>query len=161
MEKTGLTERSYVSEDSQWHTQDTIQMDMVNLTEEEISGIGVSYYLNGKVYGTPDIKIITGIRRSGKSKLIQAYIEYLKSHFENINIISIDFMDLAYEEIKEYHAMHSYAEKHYQEGKTNYLLVDEVQMCPKFELAINSLYSKGKYDIYVIGSNAFLLRSFL
>ena len=107
--------------------------------------------------GTPDIKIITGIRRSGKSKLMQAYIEYLKSHFENINIIFIDFMDLAYEEIREYHALHAYAEEHYQAGKTNYLFVDEVQMCPKFELAINSLYSKGKYDIYVTGSNAFLL----
>ena len=107
--------------------------------------------------GTPDIKIITGIRRSGKSKLMQAYIAYLKNNFENINIIFIDFMDLAYEEIKEYHALHSYVEEHYQEGKTNYLFVDEVQMCPKFELAINSLYSKGKYDIYVTGSNAFLL----
>ena len=99
--------------------------------------------------GTPDIKIITGIRRSGKSKLMQAYIAYLKSNFENINIIFIDFMDLAYEEIKEYHALHAYVEEHYQEGKTNYLFVDEVQMCSKFELAINSLYSKGKYDIYV------------
>ena len=107
--------------------------------------------------GTPDIKIITGIRRSGKSKLMQAYIAYLKSNFENINIIFIDFMDLAYEEIKEYHALHAYVEEHYQEGKTNYLFVDEVQMCPKFELAINSLYSKGKYDIYVTGSDAFLL----
>ena len=107
--------------------------------------------------GTPDIKIITGIRRSGKSKLMQAYIAYLKSNFENINIIFIDFMDLAYEEIKEYHALHAYVEEHYQEGKTNYLFVDEVQMCPRFELAINSLYSKGKYDIYVTGSNAFLL----
>ena len=107
--------------------------------------------------GTPDIKIITGIRRSGKSKLMQAYIEYLKSHFENINIIFIDFMDLAYEEIREYHALHAYVEEHYQAGKTNYLFVDEVQMCPKFELAINSLYSKGKYDIYVTGPNAFLL----
>ena len=116
-------------------------------------------YLNRivELNGTPDIKIITGIRRSGKSKLMQAYIEYLKSHFENINIIFIDFMDLAFEEIKEYHALHAYVENHYQAGKTNYLFVDEVQMCPKFELAINSLYSKGKYDIYVTGSNAFLL----
>ena len=107
--------------------------------------------------GTPDIKIITGIRRSGKSKLMQAYMEYLKNHFEDINIIFIDFMDLAYEEVKEYHALHRYVEDRYQTGKTNYLFVDEVQMCPKFELAINSLYSKGKYDIYVTGSNAFLL----
>lgn len=106
---------------------------------------------------TPDIKIITGIRRSGKSELMRAYIEYLKSHFENINIIFVDFMDLAYEELKEYHALHAYVEEHYQEERTNYLFVDEVQMCPKFELAINSLYSKGKYDIYVTGSNAFLL----
>ena len=52
--------------------------------------------------GTPDIKIITGIRRSGKSKLMQAYMEYLQQNFENINIIFIDFMDLAYEEMKEY-----------------------------------------------------------
>ena len=107
--------------------------------------------------GTPDIKIITGIRRSGKSKLMQAYIEYLRANCENINIIFIDFMDLEFEEFKEYHALHSYVEQHYVAGKTNYLFVDEVQMCPKFELAINSLYSKGKYDIYVTGSNAFLL----
>lgn len=103
---------------------------------------------------TPDIKIITGIRRSGKSKLMQAYIEYLKKNFEDINIIFIDFMDLAFEEIKEYHALHSYVEERYQAGKSNYLFVDEIQMCPKFELAINSLYSKSKYDIYVTGSNA-------
>lgn len=92
--------------------------------------------------GTPDIKIITGIRRSGKSKLMQAYIEYLKSHVDNCNIIYIDFMDLAFEEIKEYHALHAYVEAQYQANKTNYLFVDEVQMCPQFELAINSLYAK-------------------
>ena len=116
-------------------------------------------YLNRiiELNGTPDIKIITGIRRSGKSKLMQAYMEYLKSHFENINIIFIDFMDLSYENIKEYHALHSYVEEHYEAEKTNYLFVDEVQMCPDFELAVNSLYSKGKYDIYITGSNAFLL----
>ena len=116
-------------------------------------------YLNRiiELKDTPDIKIITGIRRSGKSKLMQSYIEYLKTNHDNINIIFIDFMDLEFEEIKEYHALHSYVEQHYVAGKMNYLFVDEVQMCPKFELAINSLYSKGKYDIYVTGSNAFLL----
>ena len=107
--------------------------------------------------GTPDIKIITGIRRSGKSKLMQAYIEYLKSHVDNCNIIYIDYMDLAFEEIKEYHALHAYVEAQYQANKTHYLFVDEVQMCPQFELAINSLYAKEKYDIYLTGSNAFLL----
>ena len=116
-------------------------------------------YLNRiiELKDTPDIKIITGIRRSGKSKLMQSYIEYLKTNCNNINIIFIDFMDLEFEEIKEYHALHSYVEQNYVVGKMNYLFVDEVQMCPKFELAINSLYSKGKYDIYVTGSNAFLL----
>lgn len=116
-------------------------------------------YLNRiiELKDTPDIKIITGIRRSGKSKLMQSYIEYLKTNCDNINIIFIDFMDLEFEEIKEYHALHSYVEQHYVAGKMNYLFVDEVQMCPKFELAINSLYSKGKYDIYITGSNAFLL----
>lgn len=116
-------------------------------------------YLNRMIElnGTPDIKIITGIRRSGKSKLMQAYIDYLKKQSENINIIFIDFMDLAFEEIREYHALHSYVEEHFQEGKVNYLFVDEVQMCPEFELAINSLYSKENYDIYLTGSNAFLL----
>lgn len=116
-------------------------------------------YLNRikELNNTPDIKIITGIRRCGKSKLMQAYIEYLKNHFENIHIIFIDFMDLAFEDLKEYHKLHDYVEKQYQEDKINYLFIDEVQMCPKFELAINSLYSKGKYDIYITGSNAFLL----
>lgn len=118
-------------------------------------------YLNRliELNGTPDIKIITGIRRSGKSNLMEAYIDYLKKSSVDINIISIDFMDLAYESICEYHALHSYVEEHYQAGKINYLFVDEVQMCKKFELAINSLHSKGKYDIYITGSNAFLLSS--
>lgn len=106
---------------------------------------------------TPDIKIITGIRRSGKSKLMQAYIDFLKKSSEEIHVIFIDFMDLAYEELKEYHALYSYIEGQFQEGKLNYLFIDEVQLCPQFELAVNSLHSKGKYDIYITGSNAFLL----
>lgn len=118
-----------------------------------------THYLNRIIdlNGTPDIKIITGIRRSGKSKLMQAYIAYLKAHVPNANIIFIDFMDLAYEELKEYHALYRFVEARNQVGKVNYLFVDEVQLCPDFELAINSLYAKGSYDIYITGSNAFLL----
>lgn len=107
--------------------------------------------------GTPDIKIITGIRRSGKSRLMQDYISYLKENDDNINIIFIDYMDLRYEELKEYHALYSYVESRFEEDKTNFLFIDEVQMCPDFELAVNSLYGNGKYDIYITGSNAFLL----
>ena len=92
---------------------------------------------------TPDIKIITGIRRSGKSQLMQAYVEYLRNHFDNVNIIFVDYMDLAFEEIKEYHALHNYIEERYQAGKANYVFVDEVQMCNKFELVINSLLLHG------------------
>ncbi len=106
---------------------------------------------------TPDIKIITGIRRSGKSQMMQAFVEYLQNNFDNVNIIYIDYMDLEFEKIKEYHALHHYVEEQHQAGKANYVFVDEVQMCPGFELAINSLYAKRKYDIYLTGSNAFLL----
>lgn len=60
IEQTGLTNMSYVSDGSQWHTQDTIQLEMVNFTEEEISGIGVSYYLDGKLYGTQGAEYADG-----------------------------------------------------------------------------------------------------
>ena len=59
---------------------------------------------------------------------MQAYIEYLKSHLENINIISIDFMDLAFEEIKEYHALHAYVKNAIKREKKIIFLLDEVQM---------------------------------
>ena len=106
---------------------------------------------------TPDIKIITGIRRSGKSELMKAYIEHIKQNDSLANIIFIDFTDLEFENLKEYHQLYQYVELFYQEGKNNYLFIDEVQLCPSFELAVNSLHAKYKYDIYLTGSNAFLL----
>jgi len=107
--------------------------------------------------GTPDIKIITGIRRSGKSKLLLAFIDYIKKSDDNANIIFVDFFDIKFENLKEYHALNDYIESHYIDNKNNYVFVDEVQLCKGFEVAINSLYSSGKYDIYITGSNAFLL----
>lgn len=110
------------------------------------------------VIGTPDIKVITGVRRSGKSKLLES----LKNNFKKdakYNIISIDFNKIIYEELKDYHKLNDYIEKKYNKNKNNVVLIDEVQMCDKFELVINSLHASGKYDIYITGSNAFLLSS--
>lgn len=118
-------------------------------------------YLNKliSIKGTPDIKVITGIRRSGKSKLLEEYIEWIKTHESDSNIIYIDLTQLKYEALKEYHALNDYIEDRYDRKKENFLFVDEVQMCEQFELTINSLHSTGKFDIYVTGSNAFLLSS--
>ena len=112
-----------------------------------------------RVNQTPDIKVITGVRRSGKSRLMSSYIDWLEENEKNLNIISIDFTNLKFEELKEYHALNNYIEERHQKKTQNYLFIDEVQMCPNFELTINSLHSSEKYDIYVTGSNAFLLSS--
>lgn len=107
--------------------------------------------------GTPDIKIITGVRRSGKSKLMQSFIDYLKDNDQDANVIFVDFTDLQFENLKEYHALNNYIQSKYISNKNNYVFIDEVQLCQNFELTINSLHSSGKYDIYITGSNAFLL----
>ena len=107
---------------------------------------------------TPDIKIITGLRRSGKSELVRAYMELIRTN-EDTNIIYVDFADLKFDDLKTYKELYNFCEGQYIDGKTNVIVVDEVQMCEKFELAINSLYNSRKYDIYITGSNAFLLSS--
>ena len=107
--------------------------------------------------GTPDIKIITGVRRCGKSELMKAYIRFLRQNRDNANVIYIDFFDLSFERLKEYHALHDYITGRYDPDKTNYVFVDEIQLCDRFELAINSLHASHNYDIYLTGSNAFLL----
>lgn len=108
---------------------------------------------------TPDIKIITGIRRSGKSELMRAYMRYLHSAAPSENIIYIDFFDLKNNSLKQYIELNNYIENKYMPGVVNYLFIDEVQLCNKFEIAINSLHNSKKYDIYITGSNAFLLSS--
>ena len=108
---------------------------------------------------TPDIKIITGIRRCGKSKLLSAFADYIKQNDATANIINIDLTKIKFERLKEYHALNDYVEQNYLPGVNNYLMIDEVQLCPDFELTINSLHSDEKYDIYLTGSNAFLLSS--
>lgn len=110
-----------------------------------------------RIKGSPDIKIITGIRRCGKSRLLQAFVKYIQATENDANIIFIDYARLENESLREYHALHQYVLEHHQQGKSNYLMIDEVQMCPNFEMAINSLHSSEQFDIYLTGSNAFLL----
>ena len=110
-----------------------------------------------RIQGTPDIKIITGIRRCGKSRLLQEFIKYIEGTEKDANIIFVDFTRLEFESLREYHALYQYVQEHHRLDKTNYLMIDEVQMCPNFEIAINSLHSSEQYDIYLTGSNAFLL----
>ena len=112
-----------------------------------------------ELYGTPDIKVITGIRRSGKSVLLQEFVTYLQSLQEQVNIVMINLQELEFDQLLEYHELHKYILNQYKEGMPNVLLIDEVQLCPQFELAINSIYVKRIYDIYITGSNAFLLSS--
>lgn len=112
-----------------------------------------------RVQGTPDIKVITGVRRSGKSRLVEDFVAYVKKTESQANVTYIDLTSLHFEKLKDYHALNDFIEGRYDHEKTNYLFVDEVQLCPNFELTINSLHATGKYDIYVTGSNAFLLSS--
>ncbi len=119
------------------------------------------HYLNKlkDVIGTPDIKVITGVRRSGKSKLLESFMAYVRQSDPNANIIHINFNLNTYENLLEYHALNDYIENAYNPEKNNFVLIDEVQMCSGFEKAINSLHASEKYDIYITGSNAFLLSS--
>ena len=108
---------------------------------------------------TPDIKVITGIRRAGKSEIMKSFINRLKANDATANVVYVDLSVLENEPLLEYHHLYSWAKEQHRADAKNYLLIDEVQLCARFELAINSLHSLGLYDIYLTGSNAFLLSS--
>lgn len=110
------------------------------------------------VTGTPDIKVITGIRRSGKSKLLELFKEYLEKDKTN-NIIHINFNVKDFDKYKNADSLYKYISDNYLKNKKNIVLIDEVQMCDDFEKAINWIHAEEKYDIYITGSNAFLLSS--
>lgn len=111
------------------------------------------------VIGTPDIKVITGVRRSGKSKLLEAFKDYIERNVPNHNIIHINFNLPEFEHLLEYRPLYDYINSLYAAGKENIVFIDEVQMCNDFEKAINGLHASEKFDIYITGSNAFLLSS--
>ena len=119
-----------------------------------------NHYLNAvlAVKDIPDIKVITGVRRSGKSKLMDALIDNI-SQEKNANIVRIKLNLKKNESFLDGDKLYAYIEQQYDAEKKNYLFIDEVQMCVGFERVINSIYEEELYDIYLTGSNAFLLSS--
>lgn len=111
------------------------------------------------VQGTPDVKVITGVRRSGKSKLLEAFIEHVRVSEPEANIIHINFNLPEFEYLQTWRTLYEHISGKYQEGVSNFVFIDEVQMCDGFEKAINGLHASERYDIYITGSNAFLLSS--
>ena len=119
------------------------------------------YYLDNliDVRNVPDIKIVTGIRRSGKSKLLDAFYDYLIQDAEMKNIIRIKLNLKKNEKLLNPDELYRFIDNAYVEGVTNYLIIDEIQQCNGFERVINSLYEEERFDIYLSGSNAFMLSS--
>ena len=111
------------------------------------------------VKNTPDIKVITGVRRSGKSKLLLSYIQEIKENESDANILYINLQEYENENLLTHSALHEYVMNNYDPQRNNYLFIDEVQLCANFEKAVNSLHAKELFDIYITGSNAFLLSS--
>ena len=118
-------------------------------------------YLNTmiRVMNTPDIKVITGVRRSGKSKLLELLKKYIEKNIDNSNIIHINYNLKKFDNLLIGHKLYNYIDDNFDESKENYVLIDEIQKCNGFEDVINSIHAEEKYHIYITGSNAFLLSS--
>jgi len=106
---------------------------------------------------SPEIKVIFGIKESGKSKLLDAFTDSLSS--SNNNVVRIVLTLKENENLLNGDSLYNFIKSKYVKNKRNYLLIDEVQMCKGFETVINSLHDEELFDIYITGSNAFLLSS--
>ncbi|MBQ2639733.1 MAG: ATP-binding protein [Bacilli bacterium] len=103
------------------------------------------------------IKVVTGIRRCGKSTLFELFINYLKdNNIKDDQIIKINLEDVEYN-FKDYKELYDYVNVKINSKKQYYVFLDEVQNVPKFQKAVDSLYIKKNVDVYITGSNAYLL----
>ena len=106
------------------------------------------------------IKVVTGIRRCGKSTLLEIYRKYLiELGINEEQIISINLEDLKYNFIKDYMDLYNYIKDMLKEDKKNYVFIDEIQRIPNFQKVADSLYINKNVDLYITGSNANLLSS--
>ena len=106
------------------------------------------------------IKVVSGVRRCGKSTLFELFKqELLDSGVKQNQIISINFEDLEFEPLQEYHALHEYIVERLIPDTSVYVFLDEVQHVPQFEKVVGSLFIKPNVDIYITGSNAYFMSS--
>ena len=106
------------------------------------------------------IKVVSGVRRCGKSTLFEIYKDYLiKNRVEQNQIISINFEDIDYEELTDYKKLYEYIKSKIIEDKKNYIFLDEIQNVDKFEKVVDSLFIKDNVDLYITGSNAYFMSS--
>ncbi|MBO5369534.1 MAG: ATP-binding protein, partial [Clostridia bacterium] len=104
------------------------------------------------------IKVVTGVRRCGKSTLFELYIDHLKqSGVEDSQIISVNLEELENADLLDYTALYNHITSKLVSDKNNYIFIDEVQKCSEFEKAVDSLFIKKNCDVYITGSNAYLL----
>ena len=106
------------------------------------------------------IKSVTGVRRCGKSVLLKMYQDYLKNNgVKESQIVTINFEDLDYEELTNYKKLYNYLKEKLIPNKMTYIFLDESQNVDQFPKVLDSLYIKDNVDIYVTGSNAYMLSS--
>lgn len=106
------------------------------------------------------IKIVTGVRRCGKSVLLKMYQDYLKNNgVKESQIVTINFEDLDYEELTNYKKLDNYLKEKLIPNKMTYIFLDEIQNVDQFPKVLDSFYIKDNVDIYVTGSNAHMLSS--
>ncbi len=104
------------------------------------------------------IKVVTGVRRCGKSTLLEIYQDYLLNNGVNKSqIIAINFEDLEYEDLQNYKALYQYVKAHLREDRKNYIFFDEIQHVEKYEKAVDSLFLRDNCDVYITGSNAYFM----
>ena len=106
------------------------------------------------------IKVVTGVRRCGKSTLLEIYQDYLRANgVEEEQIVAINLEDFDFFALRESSALHTYIKERLVPGKMTYVFVDEIQHCTDFPSVIDSLYIRKNVDVYLTGSNAYMLSS--
>ncbi|MCL2112230.1 MAG: ATP-binding protein [Clostridiales bacterium] len=104
------------------------------------------------------IKVVTGVRRCGKSTLLELFISALKEDgVSDKQIVLVNLEDEGFSELLDYKKLHKYVETRMAKGKRTYVFIDEVQNCVDYEKAVSSLHLKKNLDIYITGSNAYML----